>query len=270
MPRGLRWLAGLGALALLAGANEPPTVSRTRPANGVPPGLQCLWHAYPEQVCQVKANALVWCDGSEMVYESGRKHGSHEDLLDQPDLQDMMAMRYPTGGEAATAPPVNVEPGRVRHEPFFRKMYGGSREEVAGQTARVTWLDGRRVRVTTVNGVNERLKAVLKGLRALPASERQVVEKTAGVFNWRKFRGTPRQSMHSFAVAIDAGVSHADYWKWSKRRNADGSIVYRNRIPMSVVRTFEAHGFIWGGRWYHHDTMHFEYRPELLHSLCAR
>src|SRR5690242_16362928 len=27
---------------------------------------------------------------------------------------------------------------------------------------------------------------------------------------------------------------------------------------------FEQHGFIWGGRWAHYDTMHFEYRPELL------
>lgn len=26
----------------------------------------------------------------------------------------------------------------------------------------------------------------------------------------------------------------------------------------------EKHGFIWGGCWYHYDTMHFEYRPELL------
>jgi peptidoglycan LD-endopeptidase CwlK len=30
------------------------------------------------------------------------------------------------------------------------------------------------------------------------------------------------------------------------------------------VRVFEKHGFIWGGRWYHYDTMHFEYRPELI------
>ncbi|MDP3291618.1 MAG: M15 family metallopeptidase, partial [Sulfuricurvum sp.] len=29
------------------------------------------------------------------------------------------------------------------------------------------------------------------------------------------------------------------------------------------------HGFIWGGRWYHYDTMHFEYRPELLASSCV-
>ncbi|MDD5211432.1 MAG: M15 family metallopeptidase, partial [Sulfuricurvum sp.] len=28
------------------------------------------------------------------------------------------------------------------------------------------------------------------------------------------------------------------------------------------------YGFIWGGRWYHYDTMHFEYRPELLAPSC--
>jgi hypothetical protein len=30
------------------------------------------------------------------------------------------------------------------------------------------------------------------------------------------------------------------------------------------VEVFERHGFIWGGKWNHYDTMHFEYRPELL------
>jgi hypothetical protein len=31
-----------------------------------------------------------------------------------------------------------------------------------------------------------------------------------------------------------------------------------------LVEIFERHGFIWGGNWSHFDTMHFEYRPELL------
>ena len=33
---------------------------------------------------------------------------------------------------------------------------------------------------------------------------------------------------------------------------------------MGSVRVFEKHWFIRGGRWHHYDTMHFEYRPELL------
>ena len=33
---------------------------------------------------------------------------------------------------------------------------------------------------------------------------------------------------------------------------------------LAALEIFERHGFIWGGKWYHYDTMHFEYRPELL------
>ena len=57
--------------------------------------------------------------------------------------------------------------------------------------------------------------------------------------------------------------AHADYWRWAKGQ-AGGAIPYRNRIPLEIVEIFERHGFIWGGKWYHYDTMHFEYRPELL------
>ena len=39
---------------------------------------------------------------------------------------------------------------------------------------------------------------------------------------------------------------------------------YENKMPHDIVKVFEKHGFIWGGRWYHYDTMHFEFRPEIL------
>ncbi|MGW8266533.1 MAG: M15 family metallopeptidase, partial [Longimicrobiales bacterium] len=35
--------------------------------------------------------------------------------------------------------------------------------------------------------------------------------------------------------------------------------------PPAVVEAFERHGFVWGGKWAHFDTMHFEYRPEILY-----
>ena len=38
----------------------------------------------------------------------------------------------------------------------------------------------------------------------------------------------------------------------------------QEQMPREIVDIFERHGFIWGGKWYHYDTMHFEYRPELL------
>ncbi len=34
-------------------------------------------------------------------------------------------------------------------------------------------------------------------------------------------------------------------------------------MPPTVL-VFERQGFVWGGKWFFFDTMHFEYRPELL------
>ncbi|MBK7265510.1 MAG: M15 family metallopeptidase [Ignavibacteriales bacterium] len=50
-------------------------------------------------------------------------------------------------------------------------------------------------------------------------------------------------------------------------KGKDGSIKFRNSIPVEIVHIFEKHGWIWGGRWYHYDTMHFEYRPEIVAAV---
>jgi hypothetical protein len=73
--------------------------------------------------------------------------------------------------------------------------------------------------------------------------------------------GTGQPSPHSFGIAIDLNTAFSEYWYWQRHNEP---IIYRNRMPEEIVSTFEKHGFIWGGKWYHFDTMHFEYRPELL------
>lgn len=83
-----------------------------------------------------------------------------------------------------------------------------------------------------------------------------------GGFNWRVIAGTTQLSVHSFGAAVDINVDFSNYWRWADV-NAK-PIPFKNRIPLEVVELFEAQGFIWGGRWYHYDTMHFEYRPELI------
>ena len=72
---------------------------------------------------------------------------------------------------------------------------------------------------------------------------------------------TGRMSMHGYAAAIDLNLKVSDYWLWAGKGK---TIPYKNRMPREIVDIFERHGFIWGGKWYHYDTMHFEYRPELL------
>ena len=75
--------------------------------------------------------------------------------------------------------------------------------------------------------------------------------------------GTKRKSNHGSASAIDINAKYGSYWRWDKP-DAKGLYRWKNTRPTEIVEIFEEHGFIWGGKWYHYDTLHFEYRPELL------
>jgi hypothetical protein len=86
----------------------------------------------------------------------------------------------------------------------------------------------------------------------------------AGGFADRSIAGTTRPSAHAWGIAVDIDTKLSDYWRWAGPRP-----VWKSRIPASVIEAFESEGFIWGGRWFRFDTMHFEYRPELLDTACA-
>jgi len=227
------------------------------------PAIARLVSAYPDHLCDARDNAVVFCDGDSMVFDDGKPKTFAEKLAGA-DLEDQLAQAYPTG--PSTAPARDFDPGRARATAFFEKVYGDSPTAVKRRLTRVAWLphlSGRGLHVTRINGVDHRLRAVARAIAVLPRSSQQAVAQSAGGFKWRSIRGEQRRSMHSFGIAVDVGGGHADYWRWRKLDPA-GLIPYRNRIPLDVVAAFERHGFIWGGRWYHYDTMHFEYRPELL------
>ena len=149
----------------------------------------------------------------------------------------------------------------------FHKMYGDCRRnEVPAQLAPVAWLPkkkGGMLQITRINGVDKKLSLVSDELDALPASFDKFLLPVAGGYNCRPIAGTSRPSAHGTGTAVDIAVKHAHYWRWSKP-DADNRYPYRNAVPPEIVRVFEKHGFIWGGKWYHYDTMHFEYRPEIL------
>lgn len=239
---------------------------------------QCFVEAYPGVVCGADDDALVLCSeglhaapSARVVWDDGRGDKDHADRIASPDVEDTVATRYQPGPEVRV-PPRDHEPGRIRHDGLLSAMYGATRDEVAARTTVVPWMPrsgGRPVRVTSVNGVAAALGRVSDDLeRELPEEIKSLVARTAGVFVWRNVRGTKRRSPHSYAIAIDVGTARADYWGW-RRPDARGHYRYRNRFPLQVVEIFERHGFIWGGRWYHFDTMHFEYRPELLVAPCV-
>lgn len=253
-------------------ANAPATVQNSDDVDRseMPPRMRCLVEAYPTHLCGGDATHVHWCDGTKMLWDDGIAKTDHDTLLNTADLEDHMSQPYAPGRDYGIPIPVNHEPGRIRHTPLFLKMYGETESKMRKTLTRITWLpnhDNRRIRVTTVNDVHKKFEAVSRDIEQLSPSLIKAVAKSTGPFYWRTIKGTKRMSMHSFAIAFDIGMDHAYYWRWSKKAN--GLFEYKNKMPMEVVEIFEKHGFIWGGKWYHFDTPHFEYRPELLHPACV-
>jgi hypothetical protein len=202
------------------------------------------------QACQ--NNHLIWQDGSSMLYDDGQRE-TNDKILKHADIEDMFTYSYRS--EKYKNP--RHDPGRYRNDAFFRKMYGNSAAAVKKRLKPVRWL-GQTVQMTSVNGVHKQLQKVANELAKYPKLKKYLTP-TGGTFKWRKIAGTNRLSVHSFGAAIDIRVKYSAYWRWNK-----GTYRYQNNIPLQIVKIFEKHGFIWGGKWYHYDTMHFEYRPELL------
>jgi len=225
-----------------------------------------LVSAHPEQLEKIEGNELVWKDGTRMVISDGSKKETFDEMLNQPSLEYQLSQTYPVGAELEPVPAKDSDPGRIRYEPFFRKMYGDTASDVEKNLRTIQWMPNtypQKLRVTTVNGVDKRLERISEKLEALSDELKIFGAKLGGGFYWRKISGTSRLSAHSFGIAIDLNTDKSDYWRWVRRKVGEVA-EYHNQVPLEIVKLFEEEGFIWGGRWYHFDTMHFEYRPELI------
>jgi hypothetical protein len=225
-----------------------------------------LVKAYPEFLERIENNDLVWKDGTRMRIDDGKGAKAFDVLLDDPDLKDMFLMKYPLGEKERT-PEVNFDPGRVRYLPLFKKMYGDCRTPgFMTNAVNVRWLPtkvGKNLKFTGINGASTKLQKVSDELDKLPDRFLEYLQPTQGTYDCRQIAGSKRLSAHAFGIAIDIAAAHSHYWLWSKP-DREGRIPYKNEIPQEIVSIFEQHGFIWGGKWYHYDTMHFEYRPEMI------
>lgn len=220
-------------------------------------GVARLKAAYPDKIKDIKDNTIYFADGSTMVYDDG-KEKDFAFMLDNSDPEDMFHQAYDT---SKAKPDYLEDVGRTRSEQLFKKLYGSSSQAVQSQLVSVPWF-GSNVKFSSSNGAAEQLKKVYKELSEHPELKKYL--KSSGTFYWRNVRGANRLSAHSYGIAIDIGVDSSDYWLWKNPKAKETTkITYHNRIPLEIVEIFEKYGFVWGGRWYHFDTMHFEYRPEL-------
>jgi hypothetical protein len=236
-------------------------LSSASAAAGMAP-LDALVAAYPDHLSGHDGVALIWRDGTRMPVSDGVAEKSFDALLNNADINDMFAIPY-VPGPPVGEPPLNGDPGRIRNTAFFAKLYGDCHTgAVKDRLKKVRWVDGSSVPVSAVNGLADRLQRVADELAKLPQSFRKFLAPSGGTYNCRNIAGTELMSMHAFGAAIDISTATTDYWRWN--RPVGGLYPYRNQVPFEIVAIFERYGFIWGGKWYHYDTMHFEYRPELL------
>lgn len=168
--------------------------------------------------------------------------------------------------------PTGLRGAQNRNREFFRTLLDvRQRSDMDDKNMRELRFLGRPVEVHQI------LRPVLARIDAKLAKERRTDRsldrflrrlRSISGYVWRNIAGTDTLSLHSYGIAVDLIPWRWDgetYWLWTEQKGLnwrDYPYEKRWQPPPKVVRAFEEEGFIWGGKWYLFDTMHFEYRPE--------
>lgn len=246
----------------------------------ISPYLKCLWLAYPSFKISSDGQEIFFKDGSRMPFTDHSGLDPIKDfdrIIDNvTSLEQMFLVPYKKGflkdsrGHIIVVPPAeNQDPGRFRYEAFFKKIYGKDQAETKARQIQVLWeIDGSKwlfnknfFAAAAFAKVSADLSELVK---QRPDLKPFLISPLGGTYAWRNIAGSNNLSFHSFGVAIDINTKKTDYWRWDASKEKSHLPKFRNRIPPEIAQVFEAHGFIWGGKWSHYDTMHFEYRPELM------
>jgi hypothetical protein len=163
-------------------------------------------------------------------------------------------------------------PKRSQH--FYDTLWRAHNKDESYERVKTVWFLDRKVLVHYM--IMEELALVEEQIRREAKTDAQVRQWIAGLntlasWNWRSIAQTQSRSFHAYGAAIDllpASYRNSNtYWLWTAEKNPQWwTVPYSKRLhpPVKVVKAFEAYGFIWGGKWMFFDTMHFEYRPEIL------
>ena len=273
------WVPGPAAEEwVLPGAGDPEAAR----------AMQALARAYPGRV-----EEAAWRDGDWAVRVDGTWFYWAKGRLLPQELRRQWARfaphrfyRYPA--ELPTVPqPDALTRARLaervarneasppqRCEALLAQLYQArSRAETEARLVEAEFL-GRRVRVhRSIAAPLEEVGRELERLRAEDPDTRDFLDGLKGLagFNWRPIDGTRSRSYHGYGAAVDlvprSYGGRQVYWRWTMEQTEDWyAVPYSRRwmVPAAVVGAFEARGFVWGGKWLFFDTMHFEYRPEIL------
>ena len=282
----MRALVALLFLLAAGGAWTQDTVSSGRhfDADEV---FRALQNAYPDWVSvkQGPGEAILSVGGQNFVWAQGR--------LLPPDRADHWAefepqpfYEYPATvpdvaswsddriAEAETRIAGRRNTPLRRDSTFYDALWGiHDRGSADDSQKRIRFL-GLRVTVhQSLSGPLTRIEARLRAARAGDPSLDAFLSSLKGLdgYNWRSIAETQSRSNHAYGAAIDLDPGSykgkTPYWLWAAQ---DQGAWYRTAWARrwephpAVVAAFEAEGFVWGGKWLLFDTIHFEYRPEIL------
>lgn len=228
--------------------------------------ILCLMMAYPEFIKDVYKDAsgmvyIVMSSGQKIVYDDF-KNKNYNQKLESADLEDMLHQIYPLC-DIDGLMEEDYDPGRIRHYKFLNEVYGNSEQQV-NQNLENVRAGNKNLSFNKNNKAAEQLQKVFNEISFLVDKNKSIysyVFPVNGTFNYRVIAGTSQLSPHSFGIAIDLKSDKRDYWRWATREQGQERL---DQYPREVVRIFENHNFIWGGKWGHFDILHFEYRPELI------
>lgn len=221
---------------------------------------ECFKRYYP-QIVKIEGNEVLLESGTSFIWDDGLEK-NYDDMLLNPDFKDAFTYPYPLHGNVQDR---HKDTSRVRHIGFLKAIYGDSAQAVNDKLVKVAWLKGAfekdYILVSGANGVDKAFEKVVQRLAHLPEAYHHFLS-NQDAFYWRNIADSPNLSPHSFGIALDINTHFSKYWLWDKKERDEYQ--YENQIPLEIVHAFEDEGFVWGGRWWHYDTMHFEYRPEII------
>ena len=161
-----------------------------------------------------------------------------------------------------------------RDNSFIAAVYNGhSFDEILNEIRYINFLD---FRFEVHRSLIPRFRAVEKEILREAESDLDLklfidsLEK-AGSFNWRRANGSRSRSYHSYGIAVDFSPDSFGkkqvFWDWSRKFYKEWYMIPYSRrwmVNEKFAAAFERQGFVWGGKWFYFDNMHFEYRPEIL------
>lgn len=214
-----------------------------------------------EVIFRIKNDTLYYCNG-KMLYK--KNLGNYESFR-------TIMYKYP--GVPDSIKVINDRYSIPRSADFTDALFGKSSSEIRENCKWIPFLGhAAYMNLICADKLIEVEKEILKASENNP-DVRKFIDELKIIYSYkrRKVSSGLSQSYHSYGLALDlipnSYNEKAVFWKWTWVSNKCWHLLPMDRRwspPVEVIEAFENNGFIWGGKWFRFDNIHFEYRPEIL------